>query len=136
LEEQRIMDAISNVSTAHEAHSQPQLRVCPNCGADFPAGGRGLGKRFCSSTCRTSYANRQKAEGAVMASLVKCWLANRHAKPGSREAELCRRARAELTEIGRMFIEADMEAGRPPVVDYVEALFSDGTFYVDRTRKF
>jgi hypothetical protein len=130
------MTALDTVSTADEAHSQPCVKVCPNCGSEFPAGGRGLGKRFCSSSCRTSFANRQKAEGAVMASLVKCWLANRHAKPDTREAELCRKARAELTEVGRMFIEADEEAGRPPVADYIEALFSDGTLYVDRTRKF
>lgn len=129
-------DAIIPVIAAQQPENPVQLRVCPNCGTSFPAGGRGLGKRFCSSSCRTSFANRQKAEGAVMASLVKCWLANRHAKPGTREAELCRKARAELTEIGRMFIEADEEAGRPPVADYVEALFSDDTLYIDRSRKF
>jgi hypothetical protein len=130
------MTALDTVSMADAQEIQPDVKICPNCGDEFPQGGRGLGKRFCSSSCRTAFANRQKAEGAVMASLVKCWLANRHAKPGSREAELCRKARAELTEIGRMFIDADEEAGRPPVADYVEALFSDDTLYIDRSRKF
>lgn len=108
---------------------------CPNCGEGFPAGGRGLGKRFCGSKCRMEFNNRAKAEGAVVIALVKCWLDNRHAKSESREADLCRRARAELTEIGRAFLEADKEAGRPPVADYVEELLRD-TLYMDRTRKF
>lgn len=110
-------------------------RVCPNCNTSFPAGGRGLGKTFCSKDCRVAFNNRAKAEGAVMAALVKCWVQNRHAKPGSREAELCRRARGELTEMARMFLKADAEAGRPPVADYVEVLLRD-TLYIDRCRKF
>lgn len=117
------------------AAAAPQMRVCPECGTSFPAGGRGMGKTFCSKDHRVAFNNRTKAEGAVMASLVKCWLANRHARPDTREADLCRRARAELTEIGRAFIEADEEAGRPPVADYVEGLLRD-TLYMDRTRKF
>jgi hypothetical protein len=93
--------------------TQPAVRVCPNCAASFAAGGRGLGKTFCSKDCRVAFNNRAKAEGAVMSALVKCWLANRHAKPGTREAELCRRARAELTEIGRMF-HGRGRRSRPP----------------------
>lgn len=127
--------ALETVSVPQQPEIAPAVRVCPNCGTNFPAGGRGLGKTFCSKPCRVTFANRQKAEGAVMASLVKCWLGNRHAKPGTREAELCRRARAELTEIGRMFIDADADAGRPPVADYVESLLAD-TLYIDRCRKF
>lgn len=129
------MNALTTVSAATPAPAEPVALTCPNCGTSFPAGGRGMGKTFCSTPCRVSFNNRAKAEGAVMASLVKCWLANRHAKADTREAELCRRARAELTEIGRMFIEADEAAGRPPVADYVEVLLRD-TMYVDRTRKF
>ena len=111
------------------------LRVCPECGGQFPAGGRGLGKVFCSKDHRLAFNARAKAEGAVMAALVKCWVQNRHAKPGSREADLCRRARGELTEMARMFLDADAEAGRPPIAGYVEALLRD-TLYVDRSRKF
>lgn len=125
----------TTVPCAQQPENQPAVRVCPNCGNGFAAGGRGLGKTFCSKDCRMAFNNRAKAEGAVMSALVKCWLANRHAKPGSREAELCRQARAELTEIGRMFIDADEQAGRPPVTDYVETLLRD-TLYIDRCRKF
>jgi endogenous inhibitor of DNA gyrase (YacG/DUF329 family) len=110
-------------------------RQCPNCGKDVPAGGRGLGRTFCSKDCRVSFNNRAKAEGAVVIALAKCWTHNRHAKPGTREAELCRRSRSELTEILRMMLDADAEAGRPPVTDYVETLLRD-TLYCDRTRKF
>jgi endogenous inhibitor of DNA gyrase (YacG/DUF329 family) len=110
-------------------------RLCPNCGDPVPAGGRGLGRTFCSKDCRVAFNNRAKAEGAVVIALAKCWTANRHAKPGTREADLCRRARSELTEILRMMVDADEEAGRPPVADYVETLLRD-TLYCDRTRKF
>jgi hypothetical protein len=94
-----------------------------------------MGKVFCSKDCRVAFNNRAKAEGAVMVALVKAWTLNRHAKPGTREADICRRARSELTEIARMFVDADKDAGRPPVTDYVEKLL-ENTLYVDRSRKY
>jgi endogenous inhibitor of DNA gyrase (YacG/DUF329 family) len=126
-------------NTAIVADAQPSkapARVCPNCGNSFAAGGRGLGKTFCGKQCRMDFNNRAKAEGAVIIALAKCWTQNRHAKPDTREAELCRQSRSELTEILRMMLDADADAGRPPVADYVETLFASGTLYVDRTRKF
>ncbi len=128
------MNAQSPVLSSDAPLAAAEARVCPECGVGFPAGGRGLGKVFCSKAHRVAYGNRAKAEGGVMAALVKCWLLNRHAKPGSREADLCRRARAELTEIGRLFLENDAKAGRPPVTSYVEALLAND-MYMDRTRK-
>ena len=124
------------VNTTIEAPAPVSAKLCPNCGGTVPAGGRGLGRTFCSSTCRTSFNNRAKAEGAVVIALAKCWTQNRHAKPGTREAELCRQSRSELTEILRCMLDADADAGRPPVADYVESLFASGTLYCDRTRKF
>lgn len=108
---------------------------CPNCGDAVQPGGRGLGKVFCDKTCRVAFNNRAKAEGAVIVALVKCWLATRHAKPGTREADVCRRARRELTDIGRHLLERDAQAGRPPIVDYVEVLLAEGSIYADRARK-
>jgi hypothetical protein len=35
-----------------------------------------------------------------------------------------------------MMLDADKDAGRPPVADYVETLRDSGTLYCDRTRKF
>lgn len=125
----------TTLETVSAAPAPVPARLCPNCGHDVPAGGRGLGRTFCSKDCRVAFNNRAKAEGAVIIALAKCWTANRHAKPDTREADLCRRARSELTEILRMMCDADAEAGRPPVADYVETLLRD-TMYCDRTRKF
>jgi hypothetical protein len=94
-----------------------------------------MGKTFCTKDCRVAFNNRAKAEGAVIITYAKAWTQNRHAKPGTREAEICRRARSELTEILRMMLDADEAAGRPPIGDYAEQLMRD-TLYCDRTRKF
>lgn len=123
------------VSAALAPEIKPESKVCPNCGVKFPKGGRGLGKIHCSKECRVQFNNRAKAEGAVIVALVKAHHQLRHAKPGTREAEVCSMARRELAEITRMLIESDEEAGRPPLTDYVETLLS-ATLYVDRTRKF
>lgn len=117
------------------AETPIQTRTCPNCGSKFPAGGRGLGKRHCSTECRIDFNNRAKAEGAVIITLAKVWIANRHAKPGSKAAETCAEARRELNEIVSIFIDADAEAGRPSLVDYVSEMLTE-TRYIDRTRKF
>jgi hypothetical protein len=124
-----------SVPVAGDSATEARERVCPNCGTKFPAGGRGLGKVHCSKACRVQFNNRAKAEGAVIVALVKAHHQLRHAKPGTREAEVCSMARRELAEITRMLIESDEEAGRPPLTDYVETLLSN-TLYVDRTRKF
>jgi endogenous inhibitor of DNA gyrase (YacG/DUF329 family) len=112
----------------------PRLKVCPNCGGTVEAGGRGMGRTFCTKDCRVAFNNRMKAEGAVMAALVKGWVLNRHAKPETMEAEVCAMARRELTQIARHFIDADKAAGRPPVTDFVAQLLQD-TQYADRARK-
>jgi endogenous inhibitor of DNA gyrase (YacG/DUF329 family) len=123
------------ISTAGACEAKPETRRCPNCGNTFAAGGRGLGKTFCEKKCREAFNARAKAEGAVLVALVKCHHQSRHAPAGSREAEVCASARRETAEIVRMFLEADEEAGRPPLTDYVEGLLKN-TLYVDRTRKF
>lgn len=105
---------------------------CPGCGKAVEQGGRGLGRVFCSTPCRLAFNNRMKTEGAPIAALVKAWTMTRHAKPGSEEAEVCRFARNQLTEIARLHNEADDEAGRPSAVDYVRSLMQSGTIYADR----
>jgi hypothetical protein len=107
---------------------------CVGCGCQFPAGGRGLGKNYCTDTCRTTSNNRAKAEGAPLAALVKAWNATRHAKPGTREAEICRFARSELTAIAGFFNERDEDAGRASAVDYVASLMDSGLIWADRIR--
>lgn len=109
--------------------------ICPGCGSHVEGYGRGYtGKTFCSTTCRQGFNNRMKAEGAPIAALVKAWTMTRHAKPGTREAEVCRYARSQLTQIAAEFNDRDDEAGRPSAVAYVETLMRAGTLYCDRQR--
>lgn len=109
------------------------LKPCPNCNATVPAGGRGLGRTFCTATCRTAFNNRMKGEGAPLAALVKAWTMTRHAVPGSREAEVCRYARSQITAIARALNVADRENGRGDAVAYVETLMASGTDWADRS---
>lgn len=109
--------------------------ICPGCGSHVEGYGRGYtGKTFCNPTCRQGFNNRMKAEGAPIAALVKAWTMTRHAKPGTREAEVCRYARSQLTQIASDFNERDDDAGRPSAVAYVETLMRAGTLYCDRRR--
>lgn len=107
---------------------------CPGCGEPFQAGGRGLGKRFCSDKCRKCFLNAQVSNGAPLAPFILAWHATRHAKPGTAEAEVCTFARGQITEMARIFLEREEEAGRDPVA-YVQHLMTSGTLYIDRTRK-
>jgi hypothetical protein len=120
--------------TATTENAASASRTCPGCRSSFAPGGRGLGKQFCSDKCRTGFHNRMKAEGAPIAALVKAWNATRHAKPGTREAEICSFARRELTQIAQHFNERDAEAGRGSAVDYVASLMDGGTIWADRIR--
>jgi hypothetical protein len=114
--------------------AQDCCKVCPGCGSSFAAGGRGLGKGFCTDACRTGFHARMKQEGGPMVALVKAWNATRHAKPGTREAEICRFARSELTAIASHFNDRDEENGRPSAVDYVASLMDQGTIWADRLK--
>lgn len=58
----------------------------------------------------------------------------RHAKAGTREAEINRYARRELTEMAKRFNEADRADDRGAVLDYVGALMDAGAKYIDRAR--
>lgn len=107
-------------------------RLCPACGADFAPGGRGLGKQFCTDGCRRSFHARMKAEGGPLAALVKAAIATRHAKSGTREAEICRFARREMTAIAQHLNERDNAAGRASALRYVETLMDGGTLWADR----
>ncbi len=108
--------------------------TCPNCGAAFPPGGRGLGRKFCSAPCRKAFHQVNLMDGAIIAPLVKAWHKTRHAKPGTREAAICTFARNQLTQITGLQLDADEEAGRDSVA-YVGTLMDSGTLYIDRTRK-
>jgi hypothetical protein len=110
----------------------PETRVCPGCGVQFEAGGRGLGKTFHLDECRKAFHRTQIGRVAILP-LVMAWAATRHAKPGTREEAICTYARREMTEMSRLFIEQDDEAGRDAVA-YVGSLMDSGTIYADRRR--
>lgn len=111
-----------------------QNKKCPGCGVEFPAGGRGLGRVFCTNECRTGFQNRMKAEGGPLAALVKAWNLTRHAKPDTREAEICRYARSQISQISAHFSDRDADMERPSAVDYVGTLMDSGFNYFDRHR--
>ena len=117
-------------SHAHASES-PNLKTCPGCGCEFPDGGRGMGKTFHDDKCRKAMHAVHKQEGFPIIALAKAHAATRHAKPGTREAEICRYARTEMTEILRTFLERDDDEGRD-VVAYVGTLLDSGVRYVDR----
>jgi len=125
--------------TALEAHAPVSAApagqcTCPGCGDPFAAGGRGLGKKFCSDQCRKAFHRLAMLEGPPLAPLVKAWHATRHAKPGTREAEICTFARGQITEIARVFLDGDDDAGRDTVA-YVGNLMDSGTLFIDRTKR-
>lgn len=116
------------------AGANSEQRKCPGCGGDVAEGGRGTGRVFCAATCRTTFQNRMKAEGGVLAALIKAQTLTRHAKPGTREAEICTFARGQITQIAAYFNDRDEEEGRPSAVDYVGSLMDSGFIYMDRVR--
>lgn len=118
--------------TKPSADPSPNCK-CPGCGASFTPGGRGLGKKFCSTACRKRFQNIHISEGSVLAPLVKAWHKTRHAEKDTREADICTWARGQITEIARMFLDRDDDEGRD-VVAYVGNLMDSGELYIDRTR--
>ncbi len=109
--------------------------VCPNCGDVVAPGGRGRGKVFCRPKCRELFSNRAKTDGAPLYAFVMAWMETKHAKPGTREAEIRKVASREVGAMCKHFRERDAEEGRPPMSDYVETLTRDGGRYMDRTRR-
>lgn len=93
-----------------------------------------MGKTFCSTDCRKAFHNAHRVDGFPLAPMIKAWHATRHAKPGSREAEICRFARGQVTEMARMFLDRDEDAGRD-VVAYIGGLMDSGELYIDRAER-
>lgn len=119
--------------TAPRASSRfvPEQRRCMNCPATFTADR--VHNVFCDPACRKAFDARHLSQGRPAAPLLKAWTATRHAKPGTREAEICRFAMSELTAMATDFNAADAKAERS-AVDYVETLMRSGLRYVDRAK--
>lgn len=109
-------------------------RVCPNCSGEFfrPSKGPGGHKRFCSDKCRTTWANREKAEGAALITVARIW---RQAR-GS--GDVGKAALAEMCSILDTVNERSRTAGRLPLSakgplrPYVDDVLADR--YIDRAR--
>lgn len=69
-----------------------------------------------------------------MAAMVKAWNAPRHAQPGTREAEICKFARSQITQMAMAYNDRDADEGRPSAVDYVESVMELGVLWIDRVR--
>lgn len=119
---------IDALPTFPDAAASP---ICPGCGCEFVPGGRGNGKSFCSDACRKAFHAIHRTQGFALAPLVKAWNKTRHAKPGTREAEICRFARREISKIARSLLDQD-EAEDRDVVAYVGLLMDSGVLYEDR----
>lgn len=109
-------------------------KACFNCGSEFEAGGRGTGKKFCSSKCSSTFHRRMQSEGGPLVAMVKAWNATRHAPAGSREAEICKFAGSQITQIATAYNDRDAEEGRPSAVDYVASVMELGVLWIDRVK--
>lgn len=110
----------------HDApKSEPKGRICPECGSTFST--NHPTKRFCTPAHKQAYANREAAQGKVIASLAKAI----RLKRGSGVKE----ALSEYNRIIDSFNAEDRAAGRPSAAVYVELLLKDGFQYIDRKRR-
>jgi hypothetical protein len=110
-----------------------EARKCDECGQVFQPTRKA--SRFCTTNpCKLAFQSRQLAQGAPLVPLVKAWAATRHAKPGTREAEINRYARREMTAIAGLFNADDRKADRGDVLAYVGALMDSNSLYIDRRR--
>ena len=105
--------------------------VCEDCGQSFNT--TRTDARFCSAAHQRRYRNRMAARGAVLAPYVMAWIAGRGGGHAGTHP-VAGPAMREITSIARGFIDEDVEAGRPPVRDYVAAMLANGDRYIDRKR--
>ncbi|MBA2717735.1 MAG: hypothetical protein H0U52_00640 [Chloroflexi bacterium] len=114
----------------------PRVRVCPECSGEFhpPVKGPGQHKRFCADKCRSAWAAREKAEGAVLITVARIWRKTRGA------GEIGKRAFEEMTSILDKLNAKHSEEGRyplnatSPVADYVRDVLA--VPYMDRERSY
>lgn len=106
---------------------------CPSCGSPVPAGGRGLGRVFCSPKCRVALHAVHRIQGFQLAALVKAVRATCGAKAGTREAAIGRFAKDQIRQLATAYLDADRQAGRD-AVGYVGSLMDSGSVAVQRAR--
>ncbi len=113
-------------------HDERPERTCPRCGDGFTP--KRYNQRFCTKGCKSANDNQRLTDGFAMEALVKAWIGTRHAPKGSREAELCRTARRELTQLASALIKRDRENGRAPAHDFIAAMDEAASMVLDRVK--
>lgn len=107
---------------------------CAYCGQSFLS--NRFRKRFCNVAadhdCPKAFARLMEKRGKVILPFVMAWL---EGKGGGHSGvhPVAAQAMRELTSIGRIFLDEDKTAGRPPMIPYVESLLAEG-LYIDRRR--
>jgi hypothetical protein len=111
---------------------------CAECATPFaPAR---AGQRFCNPTkakvspCARRWGARNLGRGSPVVPLLQAWGATRHAKAGTREADINRYARRELTTIARLYNDEDAAEGRADALAFVGTLMDQNSMFIDRKR--
>lgn len=73
------------------------------------------------------------SRGKVIAPYVMAWIAGRGGGH-SGSHPVAGKCLSEITSIVRDWIDEDVAAGRPPIIEYVEKLFGTGFLYMDRRK--
>lgn len=112
-------------------------RICVECGGkvDVPEKGPGQHKKFCTATCKSRFANREKAQGAVLITLAKTHALTRHSKDPN-ERILCGDVRTEMMRILKVFLDEDRDSGRADRLPaYARTLVNVDDSYRERRRR-
>lgn len=129
----------TNAPQGPENGKRPVFVKCAECATVFQQTRQG--QRFCPapagkrvSPCATAWGNRNTSRGGAVVPIMLAWAMTRHAKSGTREADINRYARRELTAMARDMIDEDKAEDRGSVLEYVGALMDSRAQYVDRKR--
>ena len=99
-------------------------RICPECGVTFHTTHHS--KKFCKPEHKQDYANRARAEGALLAPWVKAWRLKRGG------GAVGKRAFAEVCAIADYLNDMDRREKRPSAAVYVEQTPEDGYDFLTR----
>lgn len=126
------------LSSGPEIDENDHRPVCVQCGSRFLPGR--AGQRFCNpnrarvAPCALAWGMVNTARGGPIVPILQAWAMTRHAKPGTREAEINRYARRFLTDAARHMNAQDAESPRASVLEYVGGLMDSREIYADRVR--
>jgi hypothetical protein len=111
-------------------------RVCVECGETFlpPQKGPGQHKRFCKTSCRTDFANREKVRGSALVTVAQVYALTRHGRT-EEDRDLRRRCWNEMTAILKVFNDEDKACGRDARIKrYARQLVHIDSNYNERSR--